>query len=559
MFHIFREEDVLNEGFRQKVLEEILGKENQDRKNEALKRYEIFRDATKKYVMQSLRKQGFKDSTLKLMEPRASNLSITKKMVKKKARTYNAGVDRTIPNDEMGTKTIQMISDLLGVTVAMKKADEYRQLSRNAFPYVHPIIVGETEADGGMKPVYSLTIRTLHPHQYDVIPDAQNHEIPRCLILSDFPAGARTMGYRNTYSDWNGSRGASAFGGSSAGDRVGDGTDQTIADTPSDSGAGKQAFVWWTARYHFTTDCEGKIIQGVSPADLLNPIKRLPGPNISTEQDGEFWAQGGDDMIDGSVLVNVLLTDASSILSQQGWGQPVYTGNELKGEFEVGPHNVISLITQDGQAIAPSFEFKSTDPHTENWIKLLEAYVALLLTTNNLSPRNIQGKLDGATVASGIAKMIDESESTEDVTDAQAYFQLKEMELWQIISAWLEVYRSTERLIPALQQLDKFDGTKINAKFNAAGVVLSETERVDILQKRKDLGIDTLVELIKRDDPSLTDKQAEDKLLKLVADRLKYAVLFKKEQPNPAQSGEGNAQMPNGGNQAEQNQQQSGA
>lgn len=516
---IFNEDQVLDLAFRANVLKEIEGKENQDRKKESLRRYNIFRDKTKPYVLEQLRKQGFKPGTIAQMEPRAANISICKKIVKKKARTYGVGVDRTLPNDQEGTKAIQALSDYLGATQEFKKSDEYRQLSKNAALYVHPIVTGTTP-DG--KNIYGLTVRTLHSHQYDVIPDSQDHEIPRCFILSDFPAGNRQLGFHGTYSDSDGTRYA---GGSTYSEARGDGVDQTIADSPSDSGAKDRAYVWWTKKYHFTTDSKGNFIQALTPENGSNPIKDIPLINVSMDQDGEFWAQGGEDVIDGSILINVLLTDTAAILNQQGWGQPVMTGQELKGEIVTGPHNVIELKVAEGSTVAPKYEIVSADPNTNNWIRLIELYLALMLTTNNLSPRSMQGSLESSSIASGLAKMIDESESTEDIGDAQGYYQLKEVDFWKIVAKWLDVYRETERLEPVLQAIKAFDGSKVNAKFKAQGIVLSEIEKVDLLQKRKDLGINSMVELIKMDDPSLSDEEAEKKLLAIVQEQIKIKLL----------------------------------
>ena len=78
---IFRDEDILNPDFRLAIIKEIEGDENRARKAKALRRFEVFRDQVVKYVMQRLRAQGFKESTIQVMLQRASNISICKKIV----------------------------------------------------------------------------------------------------------------------------------------------------------------------------------------------------------------------------------------------------------------------------------------------------------------------------------------------------------------------------------------------------------------------------------------------------------------------------------------------
>lgn len=542
---IFTDEQILDPNFRRGIIKEIEGDENRMRKAMAMRRFEIFRDQVKKYVMQRLRAQGFKDDTIQIMLQRASNISICKKIVKKKARAYSNGVDRMIPGDEDGTLAVQELAEMLGVSQQFKKGDEYRNLSRNAAMFVHPIKEYDEEGyEGEARGRYGMCIRTLHPHLYDVIPDAQNREKARCLILSEFPAG-------NPYplfgaSTWDGNPRT----GYTNNIQSGDGVDQTIANARSDHGAKERHYIWWTGKYHLTTDCEGALIPERTPDGYRNPIQRLPFVNLAMDQDGEFWGEGGDDVIDGAILVNVFMTDAAAILNMQGWGQPVLKGENLKGgDYPIGPQNVLELSYKTDQP-EPSYEIVSTDPKTDAWLRIMEVYIALMLTTNNLSPRNISGKLDASSVASGIAKMIDEAESTDDITESQNYFVHREKEFWEIVSNWLDAFRGAESLTPELETLPEFDGSEVNVKFKSQGIVLSDKEKLELIELRKKLGINTMIELLKMDDPSLSDADAEKKLAAIAKDQLIQMAQRQQEQkqnppnnqgkePNDAQNNNG--------------------
>lgn len=519
---IFKDEDVLDEGFRKKIIMEIGGIENLNRKKASIRRYEMFRDKTIDHVMKRLEDQGFEKDTLEQLRARASNISIYKKIVKKKARSYVAGVDRLIMSedgkvDEKLTKSLQELSEFLGVTQKFRKGDEYRELSKNALIYCHPIPVEKVVTPDGEMNKWSMTTRVLHAHQFDAIPSAYNREEAGCVILSDYPAGLQAM--------MNG-RGALGYREQPEGNANGDGRDQTIANSPEDSGAGDVKFIWWTGKYHFTTDKDGKIVPGQQADDFSNPIGELPFVHLSKDQDGEFWAQGGDDLSEGSILINLILTDFAGILSAQGWGQPVITeeagsGEQVKEEVDTGPHNLIRLKAKNGSSIQPKFELISTDVHADSWMKLVEVYIALLLTTNNLSPRNISGKLDSTSMASGIAKMIDESESTEDIAEAQNYFSCKEECFFRIMFKWIEVLKPTERLVDELAELDAIPvDAEVNTRFKQQGSVLSETEREDLIAKKKATGLSMLEELIQVSDPTLTLEQAKEKLQRIIEQRM---------------------------------------
>lgn len=519
---IFKDEDVLSLAFRQKIIREISGQENLDRKNAAIRRYEMFRDKTVDHVMKRLQDQGFKQDTLEQMRARAANVSILKKITKKKARSYVAGVDRKVVSKDgqelpEATKTIQMLAEHLKVTQVFRRGDEARELHKNALVYCHPIPVDRVATPDGLMHKWDMTARVLFAHQFDVIPLAHDKERAGCVILSDYPAGLKALGQ---------GPGALGFVEKPDGSPGGDGQDQNIANSREDAGAGAAHFVWWTRAYHFTTDKDGKIVKGEQLGDGSNPIKQLPFVELAKDQDGEYWGDGGDDLTEAAILINLLLTDFASILSAQGYGQPVLIQGSTSGkdaqkeEVVTGPHNLIRVTVDDNGN--GDYKLVSTDPHPDAWIRLIEVYVALTLTTNNLSPRNISGKLDANTVASGVAKMFDESESTEDLTEAQGYFACKEDHFWEILAAWIAALKPTERLEEELANAAPIPlEAEVVARFKQQGVVLSEQEKLDLIKKRKEVGLTLLKDLIKMDNPNLSDEEAQQLLQKILEERVK--------------------------------------
>lgn len=511
---ILKEEQILSEAFRLQVIKAIKSPANQSRKKNGEKRQAIFKNKTPEYVRLKLEEQGFKKSTIKQMMARCSNIGILKKIVKKKARAYVSGVDRTLPGTDgaqakAATESIQGLSDYLGATQVFQKGDEFRELFLNALIYLYPIAVGEKMEADGLKKIWGMTTRVLGAHEFDAIPDAQNPERAAAIVLSDYQTG---LEYLNQDSGVDGYRPNASM----------DGTAGTNAVT--ENAASKERYVWWSGKYHLTCDGNGRLVvePGMARGDQANLIKQLPFVGLYKDQDGHFWACGGDDVMDADVLINLLITDAAGILSAQGWGQPVLIRKKKADstqEVEIGPHNVIDMEMGDDGA-QPSFSFESTDPHTDAWLKLVEMYLALVLTTNNLSPRNISGKLDASTVASGIAKMIDESESTEDISLAQAYYQKREREFWVIAQKWLEVLKPTGRLAPELEKVQPFNGAEVNTKFRQIGVVLSETERADLVKLKKENGVTRFTKLIQMENPGMSDEDAEKELQAIIKQRL---------------------------------------
>ena len=518
-YQMFTDEEILDEQFRAKVIKEIQGVENVNRKKQQKAMLEVYRDQIIPFVLQRLKDQGFAQETLAVMTQRATNVNIFKKIVSKKARSYAKGCARTVEESQEQTEDLEIICESMDLTGAMKKADRYRKAARNTILYIVPEKFEDPAKPGEI--VYKLCAKVYFPHLYDAIPDASNREKMRCLIFSPFSEAASAQLLPAVGSG----DGRNLMNYSSPIFRA-DQIDQTIANSPSDSGANRKQYVWWTSKYHLTTDENGKQLDGpgLTPPERKNPIQRIPAVNLTEEQDGEFWAMGGDDLMQATILLNVKLTDMESILHQQGWGQFVVTGEDVqKQEFRVGPQRAILLNTAKGSTHLTDAKILSHDPHTDDHMKSAEMHVALCLTTNNLSVKSVAANLNASSHAAAIAKMVDESENMDDVSDDQAYYAGKEKEVVLVANSWLEELRGTNELWSVLKETKPVDVSKMNTQFHNQEQVISEQERLANMKIRKELGIDSVIDLIKKDNPGMTDKQAMAKALKIMNENAELA------------------------------------
>jgi hypothetical protein len=506
---LISEEQLLSLDFREQIITEILGKENQDRKLAALKRYEVYQDKTVKWVIDKLLKEGLQEKTVALMSNRASNISICRKIIDKLARTYAQGVQRTTGQPETDDQ-ISTLSKLVYINQRQKKADRYLELFKNTITQVVPERVEAEGFEGANR--YRLSLRNLAPWQYDIIEDYHSREQAKVVILSDFVDRSSQKTIGSARPGAHGRDNQSIKGG-------GDGVDQIIADELQDQGAPLRTFIFWSGRYHFTTNEKGEILVDLSPEDLLNPIGILPFPGLTGEQNGNYWAQGGDDLIDGSVLINTLITDMFSIAYMQGWGQMVITGKNLPDKFQTGPHHALIIPYEEGEP-KPDVTVVNANPPIDSWLKCIEQYVALLLSTNNLSPANIAMKLDANTFPSGIAMLIEQSESTLNMEDKQNQFADQEREIWECLKRWQNLYVSENLLVDEFMDVGSLPDFDLSIKFNNMKPIVTESEKIENLKSRKDLGLNTEIELILIDNPDMTEAQAKEKLLKIKQEKL---------------------------------------
>ena len=516
------QEQILDQTFRAQVIKEILGKENLERKNSAKKTFDLLKDRNKKWVVESLRNENLSNETIATMTNRAGNVSLFRRVVEKLARTYKGGVIR-VAESPVQTDQIEKIEDLIDLNKQMKKADKWLEAFKNCLAQIVPVKNYRESTPENTR--MDLMMRIFAPYQYDVLNYSENPEKGAVFILSDFHDNSKAMLDLSTA--------RAKYSGTPRGvnhpevvAKSSDFVDQTIADQDDSKNS---EFIWWSDSYHFTTNEKGEVIETKSPEDLLNPIGLNCFVEMNEDQDGVYWAEGGEDLIDSCILVNKLITDMNSIAYQQGWGQPVITGGEsLPEKFTIGTQNAIILQYDKERDPAPSVDIIQGNPPIDQWLSLIEQYVALTLSTNSLTPGNVSMKLDANSYQSGIAMMVEQSEANNEIEDKQQYFKAVEHRIWEVITLWMNFLIGKNLASGKFADVGPMSSSDaIMIKFLEIKPPVSEKERLEVMQMRKDLGLDNQLDLIKRDNPDLTEKEAELKLKGIIEEKLQRTTMFK--------------------------------
>lgn len=523
------EHQLLDAEVRKRIIEEIKGRENRDRKQRAYKRYKCYKDQTHLFVLEHLLAQ-FDENTVKEMQYALCNISFTKKIVNKLARVYSNGVKREA-DTKKDTKKVEEHEKLLRVNQTMKKLNRFLRLQQNVLLYIKPVKVGEK---------FRIKLVPLQPYFYDVIEDPNDPETPMAVILSHFtPEIYRSTSVLDFANREN--RGAQVA-------KQHDGMHQMIADKPEDSPAEadleKGKLIWWSKSYHFVTDENGGIVsstQGEGPAEVANPILELPFENFAVDQDNAFWAEGGDDIVDGAIRINTQLTNLMHIGVTQGYGQLVLSGAGLPSQVKVGPNHAIKLEVEKGSGDQPgTAEFITANPPLADLKDLIVMKIALLLSTNNLSTKHIAADLSSASdFPSAIAMIVDMAESTEDVEDQAQVFLDGEPKVWKKIAKWEEIYADRELLDDELAKHQLPEDIDVSVTFESAKPIMSEKEELEVMKMRKELGLDRMVDLIMRDNPGMSEERAKARLDEILNEAMERAA---KMGLTPGAEGEGDDQ-----------------
>ena len=503
---IYNEDDLLNIEFRKSVIEEIEGEENIARKAESYKRYEIYRDRIKKYILEQLILE-MDEATVKEMQTRIATVNMYKKMVQKKARVYkNAPIRTSI--DKGNQDYLMSLSELINLNSVMKKVNRYVEAFRNCAAYNKPY---KNYAKDGR---WSHKVDVLAPHQFDVIEDQDNPDIARAVILSHFK--------RSSLSSTSEDPQSRVKSGIATNFRDGDNQRQKIADSPGDK---DKEYIFWSNKYHFTCDHKGEIVSIDKDGARVtsNPIAELPFTFFSKDQDGSFWSVGGEDMIDGCILINTLLTDIYFIEKVQGMGLFYLFGKNVPKTFKVGPNRAITMEVEDGDP-TPQIGFASSNPPIADHMAMIEQFVAFLLSTNDLGVNAIQGKLDSSSANSGIQDIIQNSEPMTAIEDEQEQYKDKEPDLMNKANRWQGVLDGSETgLSIGFSDIGSVDNLLYTMSFEDQQHYSSENEKLDAIKKKVELGVWNKVDAMIEENPDLTRKEALKKLLEKSKENLEIA------------------------------------
>ena len=483
--------NILDRSSRQQIITDITLPEERKRRQYHQKAQEIFQDEVRVHLVAFLR-QEFQEKTIG--EMRLTDLNVVKKVVnrlsapiykrppRRESKDNQEGLDQLLENTQFQQNMIRLV--------------KFWRLHKNAVQYTRAIF---SEQDGGT----IIKMNALAPHQYSVKVNPKHREDANVYILSlfadrDSPA-LRTIDEATT-----------------AVRRKGDETKGKVeTNAIDDEPESTREFVFWTKDTTLATLENGLILGEDLSGQFLNPIARLPFSLIADSRDGEFWAQGGRDLTEGTIMVNAMLSDAATIAKIHGFKIMVMSGSArtLPNLEQIGITKAIRLQYDKDEDPTPDVSFVGGDANISQHVKMAIDYLQLLLSTNGLKAAGVDG-VEGS--ASGLAKMMDEAELTENTEEAMAIVRDVELDAIDVMVKWHNW---------ALQNISDYvwkdlgliDPEQIAVTFPVSAAPAMSSAEVDSKVKQLDKGLTSKKRVIRELNPGITDDEI-DELLKEIAD-----------------------------------------
>lgn len=249
-------------------------------------------------------------------------------------------------------------------------------------------------------------------------------------------------------------------------------------------------------------DQDGLNSFGTAPFVYANASENLVMPELQ------------DDDLEMSLLVPLLLTDLNYSTKFQSFST-LYTIDADDSELKINPDTIINLKTEEGAESASIGSLKPT-VDIDKVLSLASSEVSLWLTAKGIRPGAV-GSLNKDSFASGVSKMIDESDTYESRIKQIAEYKNIEQVFWDKI---LKVYH------PVWVGAGEIDNTALFSSEAEVETVFPQPRpmqtRLELLQELGEsisLNLESRKGALKALNPEWSDDEIEEKLAEIDADR----------------------------------------
>lgn len=433
------------------LIEAIYSQENLNRIKSDYERYIIYNGKLKDIIRQAIQNEFLLPETVRELVGRIIPINITQKIINKLASVYREEPAReALDYNESDQENIDDVEQYFDLNKKMKQANRYFKLFKH--------VAFEPYQTSKNEPAFRvITSHTYTPYSDDPIEPYK----PNVFI-------------KHLYFDAN--------------ERQND------------------RHVVWSDEFHFTMDGRGEIIPDENNQENINPYGVIPIVYVKDSDDQLIPIQD-DDVISMQIAICLLLTDLAFATKYASWSILYLIGaNSEKLSFN--PNSVVNLpFNTDGTkpeigTIKPSLD-------TDSMLRQVETLMGLLLTTKSLS---VNGALPGLTVqnaSSGVAKMLDNAESTEDRKDQISFFELAEKELFEKLAHSIYPVWNLSPMEPEFKKVFT-DTFELSISFPELRQSTSEKEQLDIQIAKLDNNLTSHEMAILALNPELTNEQVVD-------------------------------------------------
>lgn len=283
-------------------------------------------------------------------------------------------------------------------------------------------------------------------------------------------------------------------------------TDRDGQKTVTDEVRQVQAYYLWSDTEFMIVDSEGAFREDLMTERELsgvNPLGRLPAAYIN-RSDFLLIPIPDTDTLENTVLIPKLLADLNYAVSYQSHSILIATDLNLPADLAMNPDSVWNLTSAEDDKHG-KFEAISPKVDIESVIGLIKTTLAIWLESRNIQAGDM-GQMSPGDAASGLARIIDESDATQDRQAQCIRFQDVERDVWSLISA-MHNYGAASDLLDEKKLFS--EDLNVTVRFGDQKPMVTDKENVDVIVTKRMNGLITLERAVRELYPTWSDDEVE--------------------------------------------------
>jgi len=244
---------------------------------------------------------------------------------------------------------------------------------------------------------------------------------------------------------------------------------------------------------------DGVNVFGKIPAIYINRSKNLLIPKPDT------------DVKKMSVLLPVMLADLNFAVMMQAFS--ILYGIDLNNEgMTLSPNAFWHFRSNEDSDKKPEIGVLKPQVDIQPTLELIQSQISMWLQTRGIKPGSV-GQLTQDNFASGISKLIDEMDTSEERQKQVAVYSYAESDFWNLIVNHMHPVWRSQSLIDS--RLDWTPGAEISTRFHEQLPILNRGDIVADMKAEVDAGFTTRRRAIKKLNPRMSDEDIESLIVEI--------------------------------------------
>lgn len=243
----------------------------------------------------------------------------------------------------------------------------------------------------------------------------------------------------------------------------------------------------------------------------VNPYGRLNFIYINRDDQRRLIPKPNTDILTMSILIPLLLSDLSFALKFQAFSI-MYGINVKDTNLHMAPNAMWFFDVDPGSDQRPEIGTIKPEVDSDKALAYIQAILSMWLQSMGIRPGAI-GQLTVDNFASGVSKMIDEMDTSEDRQKQTQFFGPAEQDAWDLILRYQHPVWRANKLVENSTEFTS--SARVVVSFPEQLPAVNRKETLDTIEKEINLGLEYRIGAMKRLNPHMTQQEVEERLAEI--------------------------------------------